>query len=173
MQSDSLNTRGFHLLLFWMVVMGVVILDQTTKMVAIKAVEHGTSVLIPGIMNLVHAENTGAAFSIGQGGGVLFIAIAMAVAIGTCMLVWRRSDLPMGLIVSIALVAGGGLGNMINRMLTGSVTDFLATAFIDFPVFNVADICITVGTILTLVGYLLWSRNANESTGRILPDETE
>lgn len=151
MQSDSLNTRGFHLLLFWMVVMGVVILDQTTKMVAIKAVEHGTSVLIPGIMNLVHAENTGAAFSIGQGHGILFIAIAMLVVVGACMLVWRLSDLPLALIVSIALVAGGGLGNMINRMMTGSVTDFLATAFIDFPVFNIADICINVAAGLIIL----------------------
>lgn len=162
MQSDSLNTRGFHLLLFWMVVMGVVILDQTTKMVAIKAVEHGTSVLIPGIMNLVHAENTGAAFSIGQGHGILFIAIAMLVVVGACMLVWRLSDLPLALIVSIALVAGGGLGNMINRMMTGSVTDFLATAFIDFPVFNIADICITIGAFLTLVGCMLWNRRTTE-----------
>ena len=55
------------------------------------------------------------------------------------------------LVVSLACVAGGGVGNMLDRLLRGSVTDFLCTTFMDFPVFNVADILVTLGVIATLV----------------------
>ena len=54
------------------------------------------------------------------------------------------------------MVAGGGLGNMIDRIMNGSVTDFLSFAFIDFPVFNVADMFVTVGIAYTLVAYWLF-----------------
>ena len=91
----------------------------------------------------------------GEGAGPLFAVLALAVFIGA--IVWvLREDLPLRLVVSIASVAGGGIGNMVDRIAAGSVTDFLATTFIDFPIFNVADIFVTVGVFVTLVGYTVW-----------------
>ena len=153
---SAMGGRGFHIFLFWVIVILVVVVDQSTKAAAIEVIGDGGRVLIPGIMNLIHVENTGAAFSIGQGGNVLFVIVAILFLIGSCLLVWREDDLPLGVVVSVALITGGGLGNMIDRLMNGSVTDFLATAFIDFPVFNFADICVTVGVTFAIIGYWWW-----------------
>ena len=152
------RSRGFHLFLFWAIVIFVVAIDQATKAAAIEVLEDGGGVLVPGIMNLVHVENTGAAFSIGQGGNFLFAIVGLVFLVGAGILVWRERELPAGVVVSLALVAGGGLGNVIDRLMNGSVTDFLSTAFIKFPVFNIADVCVTVGVFCAIVGYWLWDR---------------
>lgn len=156
MRFSPQDGKGIRLFIFWFIVILVVAVDQSTKAAAIEVIEDGGRVLLPGIMNLVHVENTGAAFSIGEGGNVLFIVVAIAFLIGACLLVWREERMPVPLVAAVALVAGGGLGNMIDRLMNGSVTDFLATTFIDFPVFNVADICVTVGVACSIVGYWIW-----------------
>ena len=153
---SAIGGRGFRIFLFWVVVILVVLVDQSTKTAAIEVVEDGGSVLIPGVIDLVHVENTGAAFSIGEGGGAFFVLIAIAFLVGSCLLVWREKDLPLSVVIPVGLVAGGGLGNMIDRLLNGSVTDFLSTAFMDFPVFNVADMCVTVGVIAAIGSYWMW-----------------
>lgn len=152
-----LSRRAGRLATFLTVASLVVIIDQATKAAVRLVAPVGTAArqLIPGILALYHVENTGAAFSMGEGAGPLFAALALAVFIGA--IVWvLREDLPLGLVVSIASVAGGGIGNMVDRIAAGSVTDFLATTFIDFPIFNVADIFVTVGVFVTLVGYTVW-----------------
>ncbi len=153
---SAVGGKGLHLFLFWVTVILVVLVDQATKAAAIEVIADGSTVLIPGIINLVHVENTGAAFSIGEGGGVLFVLIALVFLVGSCSFVWREEDLPLGIVVSVALIAGGGLGNMIDRLMNGSVTDFLSTAFMNFPVFNVADMCVTVGVACAIIGYWIW-----------------
>ncbi len=156
MHFSALRGKGLHSVIFWLIVILVVAVDQATKAAITVNLEDGPKVLIPGVINLVHVENTGAAFSIGEGGGVLFILIAVAFLVGSTLLIWREPDLPMQVVVAVGMVAGGGMGNMIDRIMQGSVTDFIATAFMDFPVFNVADICVTVGVVCATVGYVLW-----------------
>lgn len=152
------GSRGFHLFLFWAIVIFVVAIDQATKAAAIEVLNDGSGVLIPGIMNLVHVENTGAAFSIGQGGNFLFALVGIAFLVLSCLMVWREQEFPLSVVLSLALVAGGGLGNVIDRLMNGSVTDFLSTAFMSFPVFNVADMCVTVGVFCAVLGYWMWDR---------------
>lgn len=151
------SRRGMRMLAFWFVTAIVIIIDQATKAavreVAPELGRFGT--LIPGVLDLVHVENSGAAFSIGEGAGIFFIVIALVV-VGCAFAFVVTQDVSLPLACSLALVAGGGLGNMIDRILHGTVTDFLATTFIDFPVFNVADICVTCGIPLSLVLYLAW-----------------
>lgn len=142
--------------IFWFVVILTVVLDQSTKRAIEVTLADGPKVIIPGILNLVHVENTGAAFSLGQGAGVIFVLVAVLFLVGSVYVIWKTPGIPLPLVVSLGLVSGGGLGNMADRIMTGSVTDFIATAFIDFPVFNVADICITVGVFSLFVGYLVW-----------------
>ena len=152
-----LSRRAGRLATFLTVASLVVIVDQATKAVVRHLAPLGTAArtLIPGVLDLYHVENSGAAFSIGEGAGLLFALLAFAVFIGASIWIWREA-LPIHLVVYIAFVAGGGIGNMVDRIAAGSVTDFLATTFIDFPIFNVADIFVTVGVFVTLVGYTVW-----------------
>lgn len=156
MEKRNLPARGMRTMIFWLVVAIVMILDQTTKLAVRSLMEVGESrTLVPGLFDLLYVRNDGAAFSMGQGAGVLFVIIALAVLVGAFVLIWRE-ELPLSLVISISCVAGGGVGNMIDRLAGGSVTDFIATTFIDFPVFNVADIFVTCGVIASLVGYYVW-----------------
>ena len=137
---------------FLAVAVAGVVCDQLTKEAMRGLLAGGARrVLVPGIMDLVLVENTSAAFSIGEGAGAAFALVALAVAVGALVWVAREDDMHAPLVVSLACVAGGGVGNMLDRLLRGSVTDFLCTTFMDFPVFNVADILVTLGVIATLV----------------------
>lgn len=142
---------------FWFTVILVVLADQATKAAVNHALPVGAPArtLIPGLIDLFHVENTGAAFSIGRGASWVFVVCAAVVFVISCLFVWRN-DLPLPLAMSIGSVAGGGAANMVDRLANGSVTDFLATSFIDFPVFNVADVFVTCGVIVSLLLYLRW-----------------
>ena len=150
------SRRGSRILLFWILAVLVVLIDQATKTAVrvISPAEGYMGTLIPGVIDLVHVENTGAAFSMGEGAGSLFVLVALVVSCVAFAFVCTQ-DIPM----SIACVVGGGLGNMVDRLARGSVTDFIATAFIDFPVFNVADIAVTCGIAISLIGYLMWEQS--------------
>ena len=152
-----LSKRAGRLATFLTVVSLVVLVDQSTKATVRFVAPLGSPArpLIPGLLDLWHVENTGAAFSIGQGASLLFIIFALAVLIGSAW--WVMCErLPLRLVVSVASVAGGGVGNMVDRLSTGSVTDFLSLRFINFPVFNVADICVTLGVIVAFILYITW-----------------
>lgn len=154
---EEISHKGTGIIAFWLTAIMVVILDQATKVAVRHLMPLGSPhrPLIPGVLDLARVENTGAAFSIGEGGSWLFVACAAVAFCVALAMVWLN-DLPLPLVFSLGCVAGGGLGNMIDRLAWGSVTDFLATAFIDFPVFNVADIFVTCGVAVSLVLYLRW-----------------
>ena len=159
-----------NLLSFGLVVAIVIVLDQATKAV-VRTMAPGLGrfgTLIPGVIDLVHVENTGAAFSIGTGAGAVFVVLAAAVAVAAAVFVYR-AEVPLSLACTLACVAGGGLGNMIDRIASGSVTDFLATVFMDFPVFNVADIFVTCGVAASFVLYLVWDNGGEDE--RLLVEE--
>lgn len=160
------SRRGSRIVLFWLFAGLVVLLDQATKAAVryISPAPGHMGTLIPGIIDLVHVENTGAAFSIGEGAGPLFAVVALVIACGAFLFVCTQEP-PLSLTVSLACVVGGGLGNMFDRIMHGSVTDFLATTFIDFPVFNVADIAVTCGIAVSFVAYLLWERSLGDEVG--------
>lgn len=145
--------RGARVVAFWLAVMLVTLLDQATKAVVrqLLQVEGATREFIPHVMELRLVYNTGAAFSIGRGAGLIFIALAIIVLVLMAVFVWRTPDVPLSLAISMGCVAGGGLGNMIDRIISGAVTDFFCTTFIDFAVFNVADIFVTCGLAVTFI----------------------
>ena len=149
MNGNYLRSRSTgRLAVFFTVASIAVLVDQATKAAIRYLLPVGSParVLIPGVIDLWHIQNTGAAFSLGQGASPLFVLLALVVLIAALVLV-AKERLPLFLVASLACVAGGGIGNMVDRLACGSVTDFLALSFIDFPVFNVADIFVT---------YLLW-----------------
>ena len=133
----------------------VLLVDQLAKL-AVRAVGDALHVtVIPGVIDFLFVRNIGAAFSMGEGHGIAFAVLALAVIIAIAVYLVRAPQLAHLEVVGMAMVAGGAIGNAIDRLAFGFVTDFIATTFIDFPVFNVADIGITVGVVLALIGSAL------------------
>lgn len=153
-------SRAGRITLFNAIVAAGVVLDQLTKAWARTALAAGDAVFIPGVLNLKLVMNTGAAFSIGSGSTWVFIIVACVIVAAAEVWAARSTTMPLPLLCSLACVASGGVGNLIDRVFAGQVTDFFATAFIDFPVFNVADIFVTCGVIAALIFTLRWDEEA-------------
>ncbi len=134
--------------------------DQWTKLLVVQNIPlHGAVEAIPGLFHLTYVRNFGAAFSALQGMRWLFVVIFVVL---TAAILWEyfKSPLPFAKFDRwlIAAIYGGGLGNMIDRVRLGYVVDMIATDFIDFPVFNVADCFITCGCILLIVRLLFCNK---------------
>lgn len=137
----------------------VLLLDQLTKL-AVRAVGDALHVtVIPGVIDFMFVRNIGAAFSMGEGHGVAFALLALAVIVAIAVYLLRTPQLARLEVVGMAMFVGGAIGNAIDRLAFGFVTDFIATTFIDFPV---SDIGITVGVVLALIGYMFLSPAARE-----------
>jgi signal peptidase II len=138
----------------------VVVLDQVSKVLVGRLMTPGRAVeVIPGLFNIVYIKNPGAAFGIFRHGGVfttLFLLAVTAAALVIIGVLLRQSrDRVMSF--ALSLVAGGAVGNLIDRLRFGSVVDFFDffTGRHHWPAFNVADSAITVGVILALYSYYL------------------
>jgi signal peptidase II len=134
----------------------VVLVDQLTKAMVAAAIEVGSRVQVIGdLVVLWHVRNTGAAFSLFQGSQPFFFAVTL-LAFGMLIYFQRafRGRGPL-LHVVLGLVLGGTVGNLVDRLRLGYVTDFISMGIGDlrWPTYNVADASLVVG-ILLLVGFL-------------------
>ena len=129
----------------WVAALALV-LDKLTKLWA-QGLGDARLVLLPGVVALRYAENTGMAFSLLSGRpwllGVLSAALIVLGALALRR--YRLGALPS---VAAMLMLGGAAGNMLDRLLRGYVVDMVETLFIQFPIFNLADACLTVGCVL-------------------------
>lgn len=132
----------------------MVICDRLAKGWAVEHLRQGVAGPDFGLVDFTLVHNMGAAFGMGQGSGIIFIAIALVITIAVIVLlaVGKHHD-ALG-VTGLALVVAGGIGNCIDRLTTGYVVDFIRFTFIDFPVFNVADICVTCGVVLFLIALI-------------------
>lgn len=158
MAPSSTSCSGARrLALSCLVAAAVVALDQASKAAARAALVPGEPVtLIPGVMDLSLVYNTGAAFSLGEGAGPFFVAVAAAITLLGAWVAWRRTEVPLPIALVLGAVAGGGIGNAVDRVTLGAVTDFFKTTFVDFAIFNVADIFVTCGVLLALALFWRW-----------------
>ena len=150
-------------------------LDQLTKRWVLSNIPAGSRrPFIPGMLDLFHVQNDGAAFSIGSGRPLFFAALTAVVVLGMIYAVMREKNLPLPLIAILGLVAGGGIGNGLERVAHGSVTDFLATTFMNFAIFNVADIFVTCGIIAACIYWFVWDskRRSSENDGEASEKES-
>ncbi len=143
--------------LFWLVFTVSFALDQATKAWARSAfVEHeAPGFPWPGVFELTLQYNEGIAFGMFQGVAVFLTPIAVAIALGAWLYSHRHPEESAWTHVSMALLTGGALGNLYDRLVLGKVTDMFSFRAINFPVFNVADSCITVAAAILI---LKWSR---------------
>ena len=155
-----------RLALFALVAAAVVALDQLSKAAARAALVPGEPVtLIPGVMDLSLVFNTGAAFSLGEGAGPVFVLVVAAIlALGVWVAAFR-TEVPLPIALVLGAVAGGGVGNAIDRVALGAVTDFFKTTFVDFAIFNVADIFVTCGVVVALVLFWRWDAERERAAG--------
>ena len=140
--------------------LGIVAADQLSKLWILGNVPLYEQIpVIPGLFHLTYVQNTGAAFSSFQGQQWLFVLVF---AVLTMAVIWEFKTKKMGFSTferwCIAAIYAGGLGNMIDRVRLGFVVDMIATEFIDFPVFNVADCFITCGCIAMMVSLVFFNK---------------
>ncbi|MBA8883885.1 signal peptidase II [Dokdonella fugitiva] len=146
----------------------VVGLDQLTKHVALLELRpYEPHAVIPGLLNWTLAFNPGAAFSFlaGESGWQRWLFTALAIGVSALLATWL-ARLPRGdwrNALPLSLIIGGALGNLIDRLRFGHVTDFVQVYWGDwsFPAFNVADSAISIGAVLLVVfGFLLGGKAA-------------
>ena len=150
-----------QVIIWAVIVVGSVILDQWTKMLAVRdLMPIRSTVLLDGILGLRYVENTGAAFGMLKGQRWFFIILSTAAIIAISIyLVKCRKTVPPLLGISLAMIVGGGIGNQIDRIANGYVVDFLEFLFMDFAIFNVADCFVTVGAFLVIFDLLFIDRH--------------
>jgi signal peptidase II len=166
-------------LLRWAIVpvvaLAIVLLDQWTKgLIEAKIPLWGGYAPFPALesfFHLVHYQNTGVAFGLFQGLGVIRIAVPLIVIIGILYFAVTLPDAGLALLMCLGLMLGGAIGNLIDRLQhAGSVTDFLLFSLpigdrvYAWPAFNIADTCIVVGTILLGVLLLFLEGQKDESS---------
>jgi signal peptidase II len=128
--------------------------DLSTKVWAIQSTAQGPRSLIPGILDLVHRENPGMAFSlmVHWPASVRMIVLGGAAlgAVAFGLYTAAKRNISAGATVAIGLIVGGALGNLVSRVQSGTVTDFLHVhrGSFDWPAFNVADMAVSCGAIL-------------------------
>src|SRR5947209_11872837 len=161
--------RRYHLVIALLVVLS----DRLSKWLVAKNIAlHDSVVLIPGFFRITHVQNRGAAFGLFAespsewkvGVLVLFSVIALVVV---SALLWRNSHALTMTGSALALILGGAIGNLWDRLLSGHVVDFL-DFYVDtyhWPAFNVADSAIVIGAVL-LVAEILFKPTAEENAVR-------
>lgn len=149
---------------FGLVVIAVVFaVDQWTKQLAIDGLSNPHRVIeVTPFMNFLLAWNSGVSFGLFQGQAPwVMIAATAAITIGFLIWMWRTRDWLLG--IALALVIGGAVGNLVDRLRHGAVTDFIDmhVAGYHWPVFNIADSAITIGAVLLLIDSLFGGKKSS------------
>ena len=163
----------------WIVIIFfIVAVDRTTKNIIVQNIDSGNSItVVDKFFYLTNHDNYGAAWGIFQNGRYFLIVLTIIVSI--FMVIFLTKYKNKLLRTSLAIILGGTIGNLMDRIIKGGVTDFLDfhSDTFHFPVFNVADICILAGTLLLII-YMIFmykgpeklSAEKNGAVGR--KDET-
>jgi signal peptidase II len=154
-EAQTLATR-FRKLRFLLVSLAVVVLDQWTKwLIEVHLPHHTTQPVIPGLFNLTHVRNSGVAFGLfaSDGGGWLLTLLGLGALVAVGLYFWFTPSRDRVLLVALALVVGGAVGNLIDRVSSGAVTDFLDVyiGVHHWPSFNIADSAISIGIVLMAI----------------------
>lgn len=153
--------------MYILIAISIIILDQITKWLVVTNLGYGYEVqIVKNFFYVTYVRNKGAAWGIFQNGRIFFVLMTILVVIGILYLMSREKSSYKKVVFSFIL--GGALGNFIDRLFRGYVIDFLDFYIFsyNFPTFNVADIFITVGTILIIYEILVKKSFWEESSER-------
>lgn len=138
-----------HLFPVILIAAGIVLLDQVTKSLVTARIDPGHAVDVLGPLRFTLTHNDGIAFGLAGGGGVLLILLAVVALVALGAFIAAAPARPVTALAG-GLILGGAIGNLIDRVRLGHVTDFILLPH--WPAFNLADAAITVGVIM-----LAWS----------------
>jgi len=139
-------------IIFAIVAASGVIIDRITKFLVTSNFSLGESFpLWPGVFHFTYVINTGAAFSVFTDGVAWLRWLSLLVSLGLIAFAWFGPKLSKIEQLGYGLILAGALGNGIDRFAFGYVIDFLDFTLINFPVFNIADVCINIGIIFLLI----------------------
>ena len=137
------------------IIVGSVVLDQLTKLLAVIYLQGEASFpLWRDVLHFTYAENRGAAFGMLSNQRWIFMVVSSIAIVGLMIFLFCAPPKSRFVRISLSMIVGGGIGNMIDRILLGYVIDFIDFTLIDFAIFNVADSFVTVGAFM-LMGYLI------------------
>lgn len=147
-----------------------IILDQATKLWAIDVLKEGGSIKIIGdFLRFTYAENRGAAFSILQNQMIFFIIVTTIMLAVMAYIYFKTKNITKLSKLSIGMIAGGAIGNFVDRLRLGYVVDFIDVRFgnfYNFPIFNIADSFVVCGTILMVFLILFNKFEKSDINGR-------
>ncbi|WP_008310908.1 signal peptidase II [Leptolyngbya sp. PCC 6406] len=158
--------------LFWVAAIAGLVLDQLTKFWVVQTFEltvpPETLPLWPGVFHLTYVTNSGAAFSLFSDNGewlrwLSLLASLGLIALGTLAALPNRWEQ-----AGYGFILSGAAGNGIDRFLAGEVVDFLDFRLIQFPIFNVADVCINIGIVCLIIAAFRPPANGNSKTAKKL-----
>ena len=145
-------------MIYYLIAAAVIVFDRVVKkLVVSNMVPWETIPVIEDIFHFTYVQNRGAAFSMWQGQWIILIGFPLAaIAVGLILIYLKRNKWDKLMLISVAMICGGGLGNLIDRIMLGYVVDLFD--FRVFPVFNIADIFICVGCGLMILDVLFFER---------------
>lgn len=150
-----------------LIVGAAVVLDQVSKFLIERTMSLGHSIPVVGsLVRLTYIHNPNAAFGIGLGSGAIHMVFSIAAFGLVAYILYRTPPTQQGVQAALALILGGAIGNLIDRVRMGEVIDFVDVGINKYrwPVFNVADSVVTIGVLMLVLFYFL-DRDAHTGTG--------
>lgn len=141
------------------------VLDQIAKQVIRMTMYVGQSINVVGdFARLTYVENRGMAFGIQIGNGTLFTVLSIIASIGIGIYLYFQRNEDKGITISLSLILGGAIGNLIDRILFGRVVDFMDIGISNtrWPVFNVADSAVVIGMFILIITTYLSERSSSK-----------
>ena len=144
------------MLIYYIIAFIIVGIDQLTKYLTVQNIPlHETVEVIPSLLSFTYYQNTGAAWSILEGQMIFFYIVTLIVIAVIIYYMQSYGKQDKFFAFSLSLILGGAIGNFIDRLFLQFVVDMIRVEFIDFPIFNVADMSLTVGVALMII-YLFY-----------------
>lgn len=145
---------------YYLLALVVLIVDQVTKYLVVQNIElYQVKAFLPGVLSWMYIQNTGAAWSILEGQMWFFYVITTVVIIGVLYIMQKYAKESRLFSMGLTLILAGALGNFIDRIRLGYVVDMVRVELFDFPIFNVADMSLSIGVALIIVYVLLDEKN--------------
>ena len=148
--------KPIYYIVFTAVIIGGIVLDQLSKLLAVKLLAPiGSVPLWEGVLHLTYVENRGAAFGMLAEHRWVFMSISTIAIIAIALYLYSGRNTSKLYTSALMLIVSGGIGNMIDRIALGYVVDFIDFALIDFAVFNIADSLVCIGAGLLILSLVL------------------
>lgn len=143
-----------------LIALAALAVDLYTKALAVSRLAGNSFPVIDNILNFTYVENTGAAFGMLKDGNVFLIISTVIILAAVIVYLTIKKPKAKAVKIASALIIGGALGNLYDRIFRGFVVDFIDIRFINYPVFNIADCCVVCGAIIFAVWVIFFDKNA-------------